>query len=458
MAASEPLVISFQNGISNVDVLEEMLGDRFQVVRGMVPYNVAFLGGGRFHKGVAGDLYAQDRPETRNLSERVGDGPARLRLSDDMLGIAWGKLLINLNNAVNALSGRPLIQQLRERDYRRVVAASQREGIGLLRRSGIKPAKIGAVGPGLLPTVIGSPDWLFNKVFLKAWKIDDRARSSMADDLAVGRKTEIDYINGELVRLSDSLGVDAPVNKAIVRLVREAEAGHRPVAGRRSKPRGAGLATSRRVGSGSPRQSGASGDCRPRFASGSLSNTALPRSLAWKTHQQPVATMGQLDLASGDPVNRDKGPDGRRHHSLERHSPSLPGFHPNRVLQARNRDQEVEPAGPASKARRVEGHVQLTRGRRLVFHELEVRAFGTGLLVKRTEFPLTVPVPFAALRRGAIFERVTEMSVRLQLQPSGHLHLADLVEPGQLGGCRGREPPPRRRGASSRQAPSARSR
>lgn len=222
------LVISFQNGISNVDVLDEMLGDRFQVVRGMVPYNVAFLGGGRFHKGVAGDLCAEDRPETRNLSERVGEGPARLRLSDDMLGIAWGKLLINLNNAVNALSGRPLIEQLRERDYRRVVAASQREGIGLLKRSGIRPAKIGAVGPGLLPAVIGSPDWLFNNVFLKAWKIDDRARSSMADDLAAGRKTEIDYINGEFVRLAERLDVDAPVNKAVVNLVHKAEAGHGP--------------------------------------------------------------------------------------------------------------------------------------------------------------------------------------------------------------------------------------
>jgi len=222
------LVISFQNGISNVDVLHAMLGDRFRVVRGMVPYNVAYLGEGRFHKGVAGELFAQDSPETRNLSELVGEGPAKLRLADDMLGIAWGKLLINLNNAVNALSGRPLIQQLRERDYRRVVAASQREGIRLLKRSGIRPAKIGAVGPGLLPTVIGSPDWLFNTVFLKAWKIDDRARSSMADDLAAGRKTEIDYINGELVRLADKLGVDAPVNKAVVRLIRLAEAGHDP--------------------------------------------------------------------------------------------------------------------------------------------------------------------------------------------------------------------------------------
>ena len=91
------------------------------------------------------------------------------------------KLIINLNNAVNALSGRTLVEQLRERDYRRVVAASQREGLRLLDQAGIRPAKVGAVGPKLLPHVIGAPDWLFRSLFMKAWKIDERARSSMAD-------------------------------------------------------------------------------------------------------------------------------------------------------------------------------------------------------------------------------------------------------------------------------------
>ena len=221
-------VISFQNGISNVDVLQHEPGDRFNVIRGMVPYNVAYLGDGRFHKGVAGVLYAEDRPETRSLSQAIGPGPAALTLSDDMIGIAWGKLLINLNNAVNALSGRPLIEQLRQRDYRRVVAASQREGLKLLRRARIEPAKIGAVGPGLLPTIIASPNWLFNNVFLKAWKIDAKARSSMADDLKAGRKTEIDYINGELVALADRLGAGAPVNRRIVELICKAEGGAEP--------------------------------------------------------------------------------------------------------------------------------------------------------------------------------------------------------------------------------------
>src|SRR5206468_12949363 len=146
----------------------------------------------------------------------------------DMLGLAWGKLLINLNNAVSALSGRSLVEELKERDYRRVVAGTQQEGLALLKKARIRPAKVGPVPPRLLPYVLGAPDWLFHKLFMRGWKIDARARSSMADDLAAGRKTEVDYINGELVRLAEELGREAPVNSAIVRLVRLAEAGAEP--------------------------------------------------------------------------------------------------------------------------------------------------------------------------------------------------------------------------------------
>ncbi|HYE27913.1 MAG TPA: 2-dehydropantoate 2-reductase [Allosphingosinicella sp.] len=219
------LVVSFQNGVSNVDTLRSILKRRFEAVAGMVPYNVAALGHGRFHKGVAGELVADDVPALRALAERIGDSPARLRLSSDMPAVAWGKLLINLNNAVNALSGRTLLEQLRERDFRRVVAASIVEALGLLDAAGIEPAKIGPVPPRLLPHVIASPDFVFNKLFLRIQKIDARARSSMADDLRAGRATEIDYLNGEVVKLAKRLGRRAPVNEAIVSLVRQAEAG-----------------------------------------------------------------------------------------------------------------------------------------------------------------------------------------------------------------------------------------
>ena len=219
------LVISFQNGVSNVETLRAVLKDRFEAVHGMVPFNVAALGHGRWHKGVAGNLYAQDMPATRALAAQIGDRPGRLKLAEDMVGIAWGKLLINLNNAVNALSGRTLLEQLKERDYRRVVAASMIEALEILAAAGIEPAKIGPVPPKLLPHAIASPDAIFNNVFLRVQRIDAKARSSMYDDLAARRPTEIDYLNGEVVKLAQSLGLEAPVNSTIVTMIKGAEAG-----------------------------------------------------------------------------------------------------------------------------------------------------------------------------------------------------------------------------------------
>jgi 2-dehydropantoate 2-reductase len=217
-------VISFQNGVSNADLLKAKLPG-FDILQGMVPFNVAKMPNGRWHKGVAGSLWAEDHEVTRRLAVRIGKGLGALRLSDDMKGVAWGKLLINLNNAVNALSGRPLLEQLSDRNYRRVVAASQVEALAILDAAGIKPAQIGPISPKLLPHVIAAPDFLFRRTVLKMQKIDANARSSMADDFAAGRPTEIDWLNGEVVKLAHSLGRRAPVNERIVELVRQAEAG-----------------------------------------------------------------------------------------------------------------------------------------------------------------------------------------------------------------------------------------
>lgn len=218
------LVVSFQNGVSNGELLRGMLGNAFEVVDGMVPFNVAYLGGGRWHKGTAGDLVAGDSPRTHALAEQLGSGPGRLRIEADMASVAWGKLLINLNNAVNALSGRTLLEELKARDYRKVLAASIVEALDILALAKIRPAKIGAVPPALLPHVIAAPDFVFRH-FLKIQKIDTKARSSMYDDLKAGRRTEIDFLNGEVVKLATRLRRRAPVNEAIVALIKQAEAG-----------------------------------------------------------------------------------------------------------------------------------------------------------------------------------------------------------------------------------------
>ncbi|HEX8444701.1 MAG TPA: 2-dehydropantoate 2-reductase [Allosphingosinicella sp.] len=223
-AKRKPVVISFQNGIDNVERLSAALPS-LEIIQGMVPFNIAHLGDGRWHKGTSGELAAGRSQATEAIAARAKSGPARLRLADDMVGLAWGKLLINLNNAVNALSGETLLDQLSKRDYRRVVAASMVETLDLLAAAGIEPAQVGPLSPKLLPHAIAAPDFIFKNLLLRVQKIDPQARSSMADDLAAGRTTEVDYLNGEVVRLAERLGRNAPVNRTIVNLIKQREAG-----------------------------------------------------------------------------------------------------------------------------------------------------------------------------------------------------------------------------------------
>ena len=143
----------------------------------------------------------------------------RLKLLPDLRAVQWGKLLINLNNPVNALSGRPLRAQLLQRGYRRCFAALQTEALDLLDAAGIEVAQLTPLPPRRLMAMLRLPTLLFRLLAARMLKIDAKARSSMADDLALGRVTEIDALSGEVVRLAQRLGRPAPLNARMLALV-----------------------------------------------------------------------------------------------------------------------------------------------------------------------------------------------------------------------------------------------
>ncbi|MCH7390004.1 2-dehydropantoate 2-reductase [Acinetobacter dispersus] len=216
------IIISFQNGLTNVGIIKQVLSEH-TILEGMVPFNVAALGNGVFHQGTEGALYVKKHEALVELVTAFNAVHLELKLEEDMQAIQWAKLLLNLNNSVNALSQLPLKQQLSIRAYRQCLAMAQTEALELLKLAKIKPAQLTAVPAQVLPKVLSLPNFIFNLLSKKMLAIDPLARSSMADDLAAGRATEIDWINGEIVNLATQLNLQAPINSKLIQLVKQAE-------------------------------------------------------------------------------------------------------------------------------------------------------------------------------------------------------------------------------------------
>ncbi|MBX9990105.1 2-dehydropantoate 2-reductase [Phreatobacter oligotrophus] len=221
-------VLSLQNGIDNPARIAAA-APHLAALAGMVPFNVTLDAGpnGRLlaRRTTSGDLRAADHAATRAALPAFAAAGLPLTLAADMAAVQWGKLLLNLNNPVNALSGLPLRDELMDRAYRRILAALQDEALAAMKAAGLRPAKVGAAPPALIPTILRLPTFLFSRIAASMLTIGPTARSSMADDLAAGRPTEIDDLCGAVVRLASGHGRAAPLNAAMIRLIEAAGPG-----------------------------------------------------------------------------------------------------------------------------------------------------------------------------------------------------------------------------------------
>ena len=222
-AKDDALVISLQNGVSNADVLRTHLPEH-TVLAGMVPFNVTAAGPGVFHSGTQGVLAieASADPRLARLISLFSQAGMPVDSHENMTGVSWGKLLINLNNALNVLHGDTLLTGLSQRDYRKAFAASIEEGLTLCQSAGIEPVSLSAANFETMIKTMRLPNMLYKPIMKKMIKIDATARSSMLDDLEMGRPPEIDYLQGEIVRLAESMGQSAPVNAAILMATNDA--------------------------------------------------------------------------------------------------------------------------------------------------------------------------------------------------------------------------------------------
>jgi 2-dehydropantoate 2-reductase len=203
-APAEAIVVSLQNGVANADVLRAQLVPAQRVVAGMVPFNVVQSRqdgqSPRFHRATSGKmLIAAGVPGLHEVLDVPGAAVAE---HADMTGVLWGKLVLNLNNAL---------------------ATQIDEALAVLKAARVHPARIEGVPPSAIPSILRLPDVLFRLVARRMLAIDPQARSSMWEDLRLRRPTEIDHLQGAILTLADKAGFAAPLTERILRLIKGAE-------------------------------------------------------------------------------------------------------------------------------------------------------------------------------------------------------------------------------------------
>jgi 2-dehydropantoate 2-reductase len=225
VAAPGLLVVSMQNGIRNPATLRDAL-PRARVLAGIFGFNVVARGEGRFRRATTGPLAIErsDDPRARDLARLLVASGHQVVVSADIEALQWSKLIMNLGNPVSALTDRPTRDLLFLPGYRRVLAAIMDEALAIYRRAGIRTARLGPLPVQAFPRVLRLPSPILRVLAAIQVDVDPEARSSMWEDLTRGRPTEIDDLNGEIVRLAERCGASAPLNARIITLVRAAEA------------------------------------------------------------------------------------------------------------------------------------------------------------------------------------------------------------------------------------------
>jgi 2-dehydropantoate 2-reductase len=220
------IVVSMQNGVRNAEVLRSGLAKQI-VLGGIVGFNVISRGNGAFRRATSGPLVIERPPvddaRVATLAAALSAVGFEVEVVADIRPLQWSKLIMNLNNGVGALSDRPTPDLLFVKGYRRILRAIMAEALDVLRIANTATARLGPLPVGLFPYLLALPSPILRVVASAQVKIDPEARSSMWEDLSRGRPTEVDHLNGEIVRLAEACGAKAPLNARMVALVHEAE-------------------------------------------------------------------------------------------------------------------------------------------------------------------------------------------------------------------------------------------
>lgn len=210
-------VLTLQNGIGNIEIMGEVVGSD-KVIGGVTNLGATLIDVGRLrHAGrgetVIGRIDGKIPVQMRAIREIFNQVGLETRVSRDIKGILWSKLIINVGiNALTAITRLNNGRLIEFEGTRRILREAVTEAVRVAKRKRIKLiyddplAKVEAVCEATATNV-----------------------SSMLQDILRKKRTEIDFINGVIVRQAQELGIPVPVNSILLDLVKTIEASYRDV-------------------------------------------------------------------------------------------------------------------------------------------------------------------------------------------------------------------------------------
>jgi 2-dehydropantoate 2-reductase len=197
----DALVLSLQNGVDNAERIQAMLPQ--EVAPAVVYVATEMAGPGHVRHHGRGELVIGPSPRSDELVSMFTAADVPVQVSDNVIGALWAKLILNC--AYNALSA---ITQL---PYGRL---AQGDDVEAVMRDAVHECTAVAAASG----VSVSAD-MWHAVQRIAATMPNQF-SSTAQDLARGKRSEIEHLNGYVLRREQALGIAAPVNRVLYTLVK----------------------------------------------------------------------------------------------------------------------------------------------------------------------------------------------------------------------------------------------
>lgn len=208
-------ILTLQNGIGNIEVIAELVGES-RVIGGVTSEGATLIDTGKIrHAGrgetIIGSIDGKTPVEIRSIREVFNKVGFQTKMSRDIKSLIWSKLIINVGiNALTAITRLPNGKLTEFEGTKRILRDAVTEATRIAKRKRIKLA--------------------YDDPLAKVEAVCESTSgnlSSMLQDVLRKKRTEIDFINGVILRLGQELGIAVPTNKLLVDLVKTIELSYR---------------------------------------------------------------------------------------------------------------------------------------------------------------------------------------------------------------------------------------